>query len=93
MNIFRLIQVLAVPTRFAIFQILGAEGMTVSAVATAVGVSAATASRHLAELRRVRLIEGHRCGREHRYRWCQDRRLVIGFEQVTPRSSVPRSAS
>jgi DNA-binding transcriptional ArsR family regulator len=94
MNILRIFQVLAVPTRFAIFRTLGAEGMTVSAVADAVGISTATASRHLSELRRVRLVEEHWRGREHRYRWPRDRRLVIGFEQLeAPSSAVPKLAS
>lgn len=65
-NLFR---VLADPTRRAIFERLARDGeQTVHALTKRAGVSQPMVSKHLAALKRARLVHNRRKGRETHYR-------------------------
>lgn len=73
---------LACPIRLHVLRLLGDEGMCVSAVADAAGISMSTASVHLSQLARAGLVTRVRVGRMRLYRWPRRRlHLVFGEDE------------
>lgn len=64
-----IVTALSCPRRLHVLRLLGHGGMSVSAVALAVGVSLSTASWHLHRLVDAGLATRHRAGRERIYKW------------------------
>lgn len=82
----------AVPTRLALLQVLGADGRCMTDAARVVGISPATASYHLQVLTAAGLATRTVKGRRVFYRWPRSQwQLVrVTTRQTTPGSTVPK---
>jgi DNA-binding transcriptional ArsR family regulator len=94
MNKFLVIaRAVACPTRFDLLRLLGEDGMSVTNVASAMGLAPSTVSHHLSALVRAGLAVRAVRGREAIYRWSPNRwQLVRTTSPAMPRpTTVARS--
>lgn len=82
MNLLKIARALSCRTRLTILGSVGATGRTATSFAAELGISVATASRHLHVLRRSGLLESFVHGRERRFRLPRRRRLVIEVRRI-----------
>lgn len=83
-QVVRIARAIAVPTRLALLQALGETGCSLTAAASTVGVSPATAHHHLDVLVRAGLATKTTTGRKALYKWSRARWQLVRMSPPSP---------